>query len=163
MSGYEELVALLRKKYDKAPMVMEAADAIEDLSREYESLGADLTDACERVRRLRKQNEKWEEAVKTALDFIPCWVSVTERLPDEKQAEDVLCWIMGGDPKAEGYCVSGCYNTLAKSWHLDADWVDPWKITHWMPAPQGPKPAEDTNAPTGPYDLLYEEGRANTT
>lgn len=24
-------------------------------------------------------------------------------------------------------------------------------------------PAEDTNAPTGPYDLLYEEGGANTT
>lgn len=30
---YEELVARLRKKYDKAPMVMEAADAIEKLSR----------------------------------------------------------------------------------------------------------------------------------
>lgn len=28
---YEEMVALLRKKYDKAPMVMEAADAIEEL------------------------------------------------------------------------------------------------------------------------------------
>ena len=28
---YDELVALLRKKYDKAPMVMEAADAIEEL------------------------------------------------------------------------------------------------------------------------------------
>ena len=24
-------------------------------------------------------------------------------------------------------------------------------------------PAEDTNVPTGPYDLLYEEGGANTT
>ena len=30
---YDELVALLRKKYDKAPMVMEAADAIEELSK----------------------------------------------------------------------------------------------------------------------------------
>ena len=30
---YEELVALLRKKYDMAPMVMEAADAIEELSK----------------------------------------------------------------------------------------------------------------------------------
>lgn len=29
----KELVSLLRKKYDKAPMVMEAADAIEELSR----------------------------------------------------------------------------------------------------------------------------------
>lgn len=33
MRDYEELVALLRKKYDKAPMVMEAADAIEELQR----------------------------------------------------------------------------------------------------------------------------------
>ena len=30
---YEKLVALLRKKYDMAPMVMEAADAIEELSK----------------------------------------------------------------------------------------------------------------------------------
>ena len=30
---YDGLVALLRKKYDKAPMVMEAADAIEELSK----------------------------------------------------------------------------------------------------------------------------------
>lgn len=30
---YEELVALLRKKYDKAPMVLAAADAIEELSK----------------------------------------------------------------------------------------------------------------------------------
>lgn len=30
---YEELVTLLRKKYDQAPMVMEAADAIEELSK----------------------------------------------------------------------------------------------------------------------------------
>jgi len=31
LTMYEEMVALLRKKYDKAPMVMEAADAIEEL------------------------------------------------------------------------------------------------------------------------------------
>ena len=30
---HEELVALLRKKYDMAPMVMEASDAIEELSK----------------------------------------------------------------------------------------------------------------------------------
>jgi len=32
---YEDLVSLLRKKYDKAPMVMEAADAIEELSKPH--------------------------------------------------------------------------------------------------------------------------------
>lgn len=114
-------------------------------------------EAADAIEELNKQIKNWEEALKTALDFIPCWVSVTERLPDEKQAEDVLCWIMGRDPKDVGYCVSGCYNTLTKSWCLDASWVDPWRVTHWMPAPQGPEPAEDTNVP-GTYDILYEEG-----
>ena len=31
---YKELVTLLRKKYDKAPLVMAAADAIEELARQ---------------------------------------------------------------------------------------------------------------------------------
>ena len=47
---YKELVTLLRKKYDKAPLVMAAADVIEELA---------------------------------ALDFIPCWVSVSDRLPED--------------------------------------------------------------------------------
>ena len=125
---YEGLVALLRKKYDKAPMVMEAAGAIEELSRLAEV-------NAKRAMKWAADAEKAEKAQR--------WVSVTERLPDEKHAEDVLCWITDGDPKAEGYCVSGCYNTLTKSWCLDADWVASWKITHWMPAPQGPKPPKE--------------------
>ena len=35
---HEELVATLRKKYDKAPMVMEAADVIEGLSKRIDFL-----------------------------------------------------------------------------------------------------------------------------
>ena len=43
---YDDLVALLRKKYDKAPMVMEAADAIEELSRQRDRAYARLCEWC---------------------------------------------------------------------------------------------------------------------
>ena len=35
---YEELVSLLRNKYDQAPMVMETADAIEKLNKRIDFL-----------------------------------------------------------------------------------------------------------------------------
>ena len=64
---YDGLVALLRKKYDKAPMVMEAADAIEELSREYESIAASLNESVELVQKLQQ----------------PRWIPVSERLPED--------------------------------------------------------------------------------
>lgn len=110
---YKELVALLRKKYDKAPMVMAAADAIEELCR---------------------QNAKWEEVVKTALDFIPCWVSVSDHLPEEE--EDVLCRLCSDT--GEVYATVGCYNLTLKLWDVDAEWASSRHVTHWMPLPAMP-------------------------
>ena len=51
------------KKYDKAPLVMEAADAIEELFR---------------------QNARWEDVVRL-------WVSVADGLPEDMV--DVVCWL----------------------------------------------------------------------
>lgn len=60
MTEYEELIHRLRTVYEADELtnhnvLLEAADAIENLKRE---------------------NERWEEAMKTALDFIPCWIPI---------------------------------------------------------------------------------------
>ena len=110
---YKELVILLRKKYDKAPLVMAAADVIEELAR---------------------RDVRWEDAVKSALDFIPCWVSVSDRLPEE--GEDVLCRLR--NDAGEVYATVGCYSSTFKLWDLDAEWASSRHVTHWMPLPAMP-------------------------
>ena len=87
---YKELVTLLRKKYDKAPLVMAAADTIEAQSRLI---------------------AMWEEVVKAALDYIPCWVSVSDSLPED--GEDVLCCLRSD---AGNVCATvGWYNLTLKT------------------------------------------------
>lgn len=114
---YEELVNTLlydagwleqgmtQTEHDIAEHLKKAADAIEELS---------------------KQNEKWEAVVKTALDFIPCWVSVEERLP-ENDGRYLVCnqpykaqWVM-----------------IQEYWR-DSGWSGS-SVTHWMPLPEPPK------------------------
>ena len=107
---YKELVTLLRKKYDKAPLVMAAADVIEELAR---------------------RDVRWEDVVKSALDFIPCWVSVSDRLPED--GEDVLCRLL--DDNCEVCATVGCYSSTFKLWDLDAEWASSRHVTHWMPLP----------------------------
>lgn len=109
---YKELVALLRKKYGKSPLVMYAAYVIEELVL---------------------QNAWWEEAVKTILDYIPCWVPVSDHLPED--GEDVLCMLR--NDAGDCYETVGCYNTTLKLWDLDAEWAQSRHVTHWMPLPFG--------------------------
>lgn len=112
---YKELVTLLRKKYDKAPLVMEAADAIEEQST---------------------QIKNWEDALKTVLDYIPCWIPVTERLPEE--GEEVLCWICN-DAMGDSYATVGHYDTTFRMWDLDSEYAMSRHVTHWMPIPMLPR------------------------
>lgn len=107
---YKELVTLLRKKYDKAPLVMAAADAIEAQSRLI---------------------AMWEEVVKASPDYIPVWVSVADSLPEE--GEDVLCRLR--NDAGEVYATVGCYSSTLKLWNLDAEWASSRHVTHWMPLP----------------------------
>lgn len=111
---YKELVALLRKKYDLAPLVMSAADVIEAQSRII---------------------EMWEEVVKSALNYIPCWVSVHDHLPTD--GEDVLCRLCSDH--GDVYATVGCYNLTLKLWDIDAEWASSRHVTHWMPLPDMPE------------------------
>lgn len=138
---YEELVALLRKKYDKAPMVMEAADAIEELSKQIKAaqcvnigdLDCDSSQLCTCMGIVRKRLEA--DAKK------PRWIPVTEKLPEN--CVDVLAYIermAWGDGDAPyrkreiaiGYHVNGL-------WHVDGcSHVD---CNAWMPLPELPEEA----------------------
>ena len=113
---YEELVALLRKKYDQAPMVMEAADAIEELSREYESIAASLNESVELVRKLQS----------------PRWISVMERMPEEDGM-----YLVHGKWSASGRKVTDTCEFYVHDGYFRAVWD--FDVTHWMPLPEPPK------------------------
>ena len=108
---YKELVTLLRKKYDKAPVVMAAADVIEEL-------------AC--------RDARYDLLLQTVLDLFPCWVSVSDRLPEDGK-KDVLCRLL--DDAGDVCATVGCYDSTFKLWHLDAEWASSRHVTHWMLLP----------------------------
>lgn len=111
---YEDLVKLLRKKYDQAPMVMEAADAIEEL------IGV-------------IQNHDFLESL-----IKPCWIPVTEKLP--KAYEDVL--LLFPHNQAAGFCDrDGCWSVYSgDGFYTEVADNEP-KPTHW--AKKLPEPPEE--------------------
>lgn len=110
---YKKLVALLRTKYDKAPMVIAAADAIEALAR---------------------QNARWEAGVRGLFDYLRVWVSVSDGLPED--GGDVVCWLR--DDYGDSYACVGRYDTRLKMWDLDSEYALSRHVTHWMPLPEPP-------------------------
>ena len=112
---YKELVTLLRKKYDKAPLVMAAADVIEELTR---------------------RDARYDLVLQAVLDSFPSWVSVSDRLPED--GEEVLCWIRN-DAYGDSYATVGHYDTIFKMWYLDSENAMSRYVTHWMPLPEKPE------------------------
>lgn len=121
---YEELVERLRAKadymddngimlYAAAPFYLECADAIEELSREYESIAKSLTESVELVRKLQS----------------PSWIPVTERLPEEN--EEVLVVAVNFFNKDDRWA--------AIDWLYCGTWQQHDIVTHWMPLPEPPK------------------------
>lgn len=84
---YEELVKRLRTTYDadvikNHGILLEAADAIEELSQEYESVAKSLTESVELVRKLQS----------------PRWVSVMEPPKEEiVRCKDCEHWMPDGE------------------------------------------------------------------
>jgi hypothetical protein len=97
-------------------LMRRAADAIEELSREYESVAASLNESVELVRKLQS----------------PRWIPVTERLPGR---EWVLC-----------KCRANIHEVLSLRdgyWYHDPQhqYMSGF-VTHWMPLPEKPKEEE---------------------
>ena len=156
---YEELVKRLREpcQYENCVLCKEAADAIEELIREYDSIAASLTESVELVRKLNKQIEELQKQVaywqaqltksmcgETLAELEkPRWVSVTERLPEEKPAS-YLCLTEGG------YCKEVRWTNIIYGLVESDNWG--WSIfdvpqfshvTHWMPLPPAPEPPKE--------------------
>ena len=126
---YDELVKRLRDwpricvHYDGSVDQLhdEAADAIEELTRENESLAKSVNEASEILRKR--------------------WIPVTERLP-ESVRKSYLCLTDTGY-HCEARWTNNVYGHLYTSgnewgWSI-ADVPQYCEVTHWMPLPEPPK------------------------
>lgn len=131
-------------------MLSEAADAIEELGREYESVAASLTESVELVRKLQS----------------PRWIPVTERLPESGVHVLLACKTLGGNKYVcDGFHTEKFSQPTEFYENIDADYSEEtdeyyfpegwWEViknwddyscvaiedtvTHWMPLPQPPK------------------------
>ena len=66
-----------------------------------------------------------------AVDAIPRWINVEERLPEHM--DDVLVWV-------GGLVEVGCYDESNECWELYT-YVGDGSVTHWMPLPEPPEEA----------------------
>lgn len=125
---------------------LQAADAIEERDRHILTLQHEMMAEAEShtaiIERLSKQNKKLEEVVKTALDFIPCWIPVTERLPKtrdsilgQKSSKVVVAFLF--DDGTQGTDTAHILNGI---WVFeDHITVVRRTVTHWQPLPAPPK------------------------
>lgn len=103
----------------KLAAMVDAADAIEELSLVAESN--------------ERSAARWAETAGKAVEQIPRWIPVTERLPQER--EWVLCQC-----RAKIRMVLRLQNGY---WHQDSrhEFMSGF-VTHWMPLPEPPKEEE---------------------
>ena len=157
---YEELVKRLRTTYEadvikNHGILLEAADAIEELSQEHKSVAASLTESVELVRKLQS----------------PRWVSVTERLPESGVHVLASCRVKYVGGGGRSYVCDAFYSERFKEqrsteyddieldydeqtdeyylpegwWEVIRNW-DEYEfvgiadfVTHWMPLPEPPE------------------------
>lgn len=92
----------------------QAADIIEELSREYESIEKSLTESVELVRKLQSSR----------------WIPITKRLPDYPGR--FMCYYEVNDYGENGYCIDWGMYDPDDGWYVSG-------VTHWMPLPEPPK------------------------
>lgn len=126
---YEELIKRLRELHPEAfgdkwdfafacqQAMNDAADAIEELSRENDNLAKSVNEASEILRRR--------------------WIPVTERLPSPKKA--VLVWTPYKQNIFMAYLQGNKWYVWGPGGNCCNNWPEYHAITHWMPLPEPPK------------------------
>jgi len=122
----DELVKRLREHNGWAlnETLDQAADAIEELSRENESLAKSVNEASELLQKRK-----------------PRWISVEERLPEEVR-KSYLCRTDSGYHCEVRWTdnVYGLWTGGGGQWGWSIFDIPQYaKVTHWMPLPQPPK------------------------
>lgn len=137
---YTENCVAYKLDADFASAVQEAADAIEELSKENESLGKDLTSAVEMLKKKRK----------------PKWIPVTDRLPEDGQKVLALeppygessryyysiVYFVTNLEKVDEYDFQGKNRNGFCSLDSEWGWCEHCKVVYWMPLPEPPKESE---------------------
>lgn len=135
---YDELIKTLRlraalweKMYDEDNVLKQAADAIEELSKDLER-SKELESFWEKE--ANEALKKFQLAVarfQLAVASKPRWIPVTERLPDDLQTVLVV--------RKDGGIYCWMYSACSPT---DEVWVDEYAnafsvydVTHWMPLP----------------------------
>ena len=131
MAEYTELVLALRKigrkiiqfgnpiyKEATAQRMLDAADAIEELSRKY--------------------TEERNAAVELTGELAskPRWISVEEALPDQNDGRLYICLIVGGEYDQLSW-YELCDFAEGRFWTQES--ASECHVTHWMPLPEPPK------------------------
>lgn len=88
-------------------------------------------------------DEIWKED-SDALEFaLPGWISVKERLPDDKKDGETVLAFVSGKPHKN---ITLCHALMTARYFPGEGWVvneyPEWEnptITHWMPLPEPPK------------------------
>lgn len=119
----DELVKRLREEMEcpdnfpeDSSLMREAADAIEEMSRENESLAKSVNEASEILRKR--------------------WIPVTEALPESMHEYVLCCGAKGG--QFVGWVATKTYDGGDKA-RAFAHGGQGRNITHWMPLPEPPK------------------------
>ena len=150
---YDELIETLRlraalweKMYDEDNVLKQAADAIEELQAAVEGYESSTNMAFV------------EKDGKTVIEFQPKWIPVTERLPKDGEAVNVV-WVNHSPViyyqhiKDKPQTATGVYyrgqwywwsavvqDYLAEYGEWEPDKMDDAiEVTHWMPLPEPPK------------------------
>ena len=132
MADYEELVARLRSQarleryyHTTGKTSDDAADAIEEL-QSYADLYKELT-------------EKGQTVARKLIDAYPKWISVEERLPEDK--ETCLIWYEYFHYSLERVLPEygiGFYLSMYDMWYGDPSTGKDVKVLYWMPLPEPP-------------------------
>ena len=122
MDNYAKLVEIMR-------LVVECDKRI--YPQGLPSIDILISAAADAIEELQHEIKHWEEAVKTALDFIPIWIPVGEHLPEA----DVNVLVRSGSFVSVWSLREG-----AVYWEDGYGYFhDMCEVTHWMPLPEPPK------------------------